>query len=166
MGNVKALCAGARELRPMARAHSLVLPAQATTPPGKPPAGGLGLAIAPGGGIQGPGLYPEHVLGHDPGKWSAHSNRTTAVSITSSPLKGRPHPRISINLSTLEVGIVGRGPGSQEQGSPWPPGTPCSSRCAWCHRWRWLSVCASSSLLPKLQDLSAGLELGSGGRHG
>lgn len=25
----------------------------------------------------------------------------------------------------------------KQGGSPWPPDTLCSSRCAWCHRWRW-----------------------------
>lgn len=32
-------------------------------------------------------------------------------------------------------------------GSPWPPDTLCSSRCAWCHRWR-PSACGPPPPLP------------------
>ena len=57
----------------------------------------------------GPDLYPKHVLGRDPGKWSAHSkddHHGVNNFITSKGLL----PRIPINLSTLEV-AGGRGSG-------------------------------------------------------
>lgn len=102
VGNVKALCAGARELKPVTRSQ----------PPGKPPSGRLGLAIAPGGGVGGPGLYPEHVLKSDQGNGQLTAKMTTVVSITSSPLKGFPAESLSTSAPwRWGWGGWGRGPG-------------------------------------------------------